>query len=217
MSPEKSFAATAQETRQPGGIEKLPAAALGRRLREERFLEHLCQKRFQGSCTCRPCAAGIERLLKMALRPEVHQAIARSRVESENGGLARQQGDVGHAPYVDHRPIFRRVGKHYRMEPRYQRRPLASGCHVSAAQIGHDLDSRNLRKRRWIADLDSKSLVRAMPDGLPMAPDGTNLRRRHPCPQEDQVHRVRILLCQDAAEAASAFDLVESRNHERKQ
>ena len=67
------------------------------------------------------------------------------------------------------------------MEGRHQRRALATGGDVAAAEIGHHGNARQFRQAVWVAELPSERVrtLRGVPQGLSVAAHGGDIFRAH--------------------------------------
>ena len=84
-------------------------------------------------------------LAGMTLAPGIHQGVARSGVEPAHRSARRQIRDVGDAADIDDDTVLVRRAKTRGVECRHQRRALAAGRDVAAAEVGDDGDARSPR------------------------------------------------------------------------
>ena len=111
----------------------------------------------------------------MALYPAIHQAVARSRIETRYSAVGVQNGDVGDTAYVGNDPYPVWIGEQRGMKRWHQRRAFTTGGDIAAAEIGHHIDAGTLGNDVGIADLQTerRRAARLMPQRLTMAADGT--------------------------------------------
>ena len=94
---------------------------------------------------------------------------------------ASMRREVGDAAEVEHRDGATRRCEHGAMEGRHQRRALAAGRDVAAAEVGDDVDAGQLGEQRRRVELHrvagAVELARPMPHRLAVAADRARRRR----------------------------------------
>src|SRR5690242_16838340 len=86
----------------------------------------------------------------------------------------RQNGDVADSAKVADYARFVRRAEHLGMKSGDERGALAPGRHVTAAEIGDDVDMRHLREQRRIVDLTRVAFFGAVAHRLPVYADCTH-------------------------------------------
>ena len=127
---------------------------------------------------CREMTVFVERLAEMALRPFVEQCVRRPAVEAAHAAGRVQNRDIADAAKIaDHaRFVFR--AEHGGVKGRHERRALAAGGDVAAAEIGDHVDVRHFREQRGIVDLPRVAFFRPMPHRLAVHADRADFRGR---------------------------------------
>jgi hypothetical protein len=113
----------------------------------------------------------------MAQAPGIHQAVAGPVSNPRTSPGHRQQRQVGDAAEVEHGAIFDRIGERIGVERRHQRRALAAGGDVAAAEIGDGVDAGGFRDHVGVAQLqrEGRGAQRPVPQRLPVRADRAHL------------------------------------------
>ena len=174
--------ATAQPRLHPLQVEVLAAGALGRWQGEPGLGPQPCQQRLVHRAAGGERAAGVVGGAGVALAPGIEQGVGRAGVEAAHRAGARQQGVVADAAEVEHRAVLVRRMQQRGVEGRHQRRALAAGGHIAAAEVAHGGDAGALGDHRAVADLQGEGRlpVRTVADGLAVRADRRHLRRGDP-------------------------------------
>ena len=90
---------------------------------------------------------------QVLLAPAVHERVARPAVEAQHRAIGPQHAEVGDAAQVERQHGLAAAAEHALVKGRHQRRALAAGGHVAAAQVGHDRDAGQLGQQCWVAQL----------------------------------------------------------------
>ncbi|GBR32711.1 hypothetical protein AA11826_0974 [Komagataeibacter oboediens DSM 11826] len=99
------------------------------------------------------------------------------------------QGDIRNPPDIQHRDRPGYIMQQGGVKPWYQRRALATGRYVSAAEIMNNSQSGRTRQQGRIANLPRPVAVWRMQDRLAMKPDQVNIWRNRLQPP----HRIDMM------------------------
>ena len=138
---------------QPGAMEQVAAGALGRRLAQKGLVQQRGQQGRQYPARGGPAPVLVEIQAQVLLAPAVHERVARPAVEAQHRAIGPQHAEVGDAAQVERQHGLAAAAEHALVKGRHQRRALAAGGHVAAAQVGHDRDAGQLGQQCWVAQL----------------------------------------------------------------
>src|SRR5450830_262682 len=94
----------------------------------------------------RPCAPGVKGLPQMLLAPGINQGVAGATVKAQYvvSELRTQYCEIGNAAQIEHSNGFTTTAKYRLVKQRHQRCTLATGSDITAAEIGHHVDTGKL-------------------------------------------------------------------------
>ena len=107
--------------------------------------------------------------------------------------------------------------EHRGVERRRERRALAAGGDVAAAEVGHHADAGQFREQRRVADLRGVAALGTVPDRLAVAADGAYGRRRRVRFGQHGGDRIGVALRQFVAGQRGALDFVRAAGIQRQQ
>jgi len=128
----------------------------------------------------------------VALRPVVEQHVARAGVETQRAAVGAQQAEVGEAAKVEHGHIGVGHGEHRAVKRRHQRRALAAGGHVAAAEVGDHGNAAALGEQRRRPQLHGIAQIGAVTHRLPMRADRGHVRSAQPAALQQFGHDVGV-------------------------
>ena len=170
---------TLQVLLQPRGVEQVAPGAFGWHSGQEGLLQQALQQGGDDLARRCPGPIAVEGLAGVLLAPGIHQRIARAAVEAgDRAGMGGgQDAEIGDATDVQCRHRLVGAAKHGLVESGYQRRTLAAGCHIAAAEVADDGDICQFGEKGRVADLNGKASGGFMANRLAMAANRPNVLR----------------------------------------
>ena len=151
---------TGQLRGDPGEVEVFATAAFRRRQGEPRFGAQALEQRGVDGSAGGECAVRIERRAVVAFAPRIHQGVRGAGVEATHVAVRRQQREVGDAAEVEHGAVFARVVQHRSVEGGHERRALAAGRDIAAAEVGDGVDAGAFGDDVAVAELPGEGMPR---------------------------------------------------------
>ena len=112
--------------------------------------------------------------VKIASR--INTGAARKNSPSSISSLTRRQyGQIGNTAEVKHRHATLGLAEQKLVKAGCQWRALATGCHVTAAKVRHDIDAGQFRQQSRVAELQGVAAGGLVPHGLAMRANGCNI------------------------------------------
>ena len=140
----------------------------------------------RATCAAEACPARAKRAVEIG-RPGRYGAApnrrsghcpVRCRRRGSRPSSVADPGHVADAAEVEDRQRLRQIGGQGGMVERHQRRALAAGGDIGAAEIGDDIDPDEPRQQGAVADLPGAALVRAVQDRMAVKADQVERGRR---------------------------------------
>ena len=161
-------------------------------------------------------AAGVVGFLPDVACPGVHQHIAGAGIETPGLGgrrvfrllCRRQHADIGDAADIEHHAGGSFVGKQRLMEGGHQRRALAAGGQVAAAEVADGKNAAQFGQQRQIGELDAVAVLRGVAHGLAVAADGGDVLRFEPLRGEQLGDGLGVQAAEFLRQQAAAVDFV---------
>ena len=140
---------------EPGCVEQIAAGALGRRAREIGLSQHALEQRRESTVPAgRPGAARVVAACRGAARPTGRAGSCPGRCRSRSPSPWRgRKVRLAMPPRLSATRSSAGSREYRGVERRRQRRALAAGGDVAAAEIGHHADARQFGEQRRVADL----------------------------------------------------------------
>ena len=134
--------------------------------------QQLAQDAFIDDARRRQLAFGIVGLAGVPVHPIVDQGVAWPGVEGGQRAIGGDVGEIGDPADIEKgRGALRQLGGQRAVIGRHERRALPTGGHVGRAHIIGDVDARQSRQQRAIAQLHGQSGIGPVQHGLPVKTD----------------------------------------------
>jgi tyrosyl-tRNA synthetase len=167
-----------------GGGEIVAVERFGRPAREVRMRQEMRQMRLADLALAGKDAVLIVGFTGVAQHPVVDERVARPGVESEDVIIAAADpGHVGDAADIEDGDGPRERADERAVKERRERRALAAGRDIVAAEIVYHVDAGERGEQRAIADLPGAALARTMQDRVAVKPDQIDIADRVLLPQ----------------------------------